>query len=49
MSNSTLREMFNFYFSRVFINKVLIKYSFLQGDSALGYHSMKFKHFPDTS
>ena len=28
---------------------VLIKSSFFQGDWALGYHSMKFKHFPDIS
>ena len=27
----------------------LTKLLFLQGDWALGYHSMEFRHFPDTS
>ena len=28
---------------------VLTKFLFWQGDMALGYHSMDFRHFPNTS
>ena len=43
-----LREKFNFCFSRDFL-LVLTKFSFWQQDWALGYHSMKFRHFPNIS
>ena len=46
MRNSALWEKFNFCFSRDFL-LVLTKFSFWQGGWALGYHSMKFRHFPD--
>ena len=41
MWNCTLREKFCFCFSRVFL-LVLTKFSFRQGDWALGHHSLKF-------
>ena len=42
MWNSALREKFNFSFLVVFK-----KLSFWQGEWALGYHCMKFRHFSD--
>ena len=48
MWNSALREKFNFYFCKSFL-LVLTKFSFWQEDWALGYHSMKFRLFPDIS
>ena len=42
MWNSTLREYFNFCFSREFL-LVLAKFPFWQEDWALGYHSLKFE------
>ena len=49
MSNNTLREKFNFYFSRVFFLLVLTKLWFWEEDWPLVYHSMKFWDFPDIS
>ena len=46
--NGTLREKFSLGFFKRFL-LVLTKFSFWQGDWALGYHSMKFRHFPDIS
>ena len=46
MWNSTPREKFNRYFLGTFL-PVLTKLSFWQGDWALGYHSMKFRYFPN--
>ena len=46
ISNSALWERLNFGFSRVFLVE-LTKFSFRQGDCALGYHSMAFRHFLD--
>ena len=45
ISNSALREKFNFCFFKSFL-LVLTKFLFWQGDWALGYHSMKVRHFP---
>ena len=47
MSNSTQTEKFNFFFQEFL--PVLTKLSFWQGDWALGYHSINFRHFPDAS
>ena len=41
MRNSALQEKFNFCFFKRFL-LVLTKFSFWQGDWALGYYSMKF-------
>ena len=46
MSNSALREKFNFCFFKSFL-LVLIKFLFWQEDWAPGYHSMTFRHLPD--
>ena len=43
MSNSVIRQKFNFYFLRVFC------FSFWQEDWELVYHSIKLRHFPDIS
>ena len=48
MWNSALREKFKFLFFKSFL-QVLTKFSFWPEDWALGYHSMKFRHFPDIS
>ena len=44
MSHSALRKKFNFCFSRAFL--LVLKFSFCQGNWALGYHSMEFGQFP---
>ena len=41
-------EKFNFCFSKSFL-VVLTKFSFWQEDWALGYHSIRFRLFPDIS
>ena len=38
----------NFYFSRIFLT-LLTKFLYLQEEWALGYHSMKLRHFSDIS
>ena len=45
--NGALLENFSFYFSGCFagIGGMFI----LAGDCGLGYHSMKFRHFPEVS
>ena len=48
MWSSALWEKFNVCFSRVFL-LALRKPSIWQGDWALAYHSMGFRHFPDIS
>ena len=45
--HGALREGFNFYFWTVLL--ILAKFSFWPGDWALGYHSMRFRHFPNVS
>ena len=47
MWNSAPRENFNGYFSDFFANTN--KKNILAGVLALGYHSMKFRHFPNIS
>ena len=47
MLNSTLREKFNFCFSRVFPNSN--KNLFWKEDWAIGYGSINFRKFPDLS
>ena len=48
MGSSALREKFSFCFFKSFLLAVA-KFSIWQGDWALGYHSMGFRHFPDIS
>ena len=48
MWSSSLLEKSNFCFSRVFL-LALTKFLIWQGDWALGYHSMEFRHSPDIS
>ena len=47
ISNSALLEKFKEFLKSVLL--VLTKFSFWQGDWAIGYHSMKFRHFSDIS
>ena len=47
MWNSTLRKSLIFIFQEFLL--VLTKFSFRHKDWALGYHSVKFRHFPDIS
>ena len=46
MNNRVPWEKFNCYFFGTFL-LVLAKFLFLQGRWALGYHSMKLRHFPN--
>ena len=46
--DEALRERFNRYFSGLFL-LVLAKFSFWQGEWALGYHFLRFRPFPNVS
>ena len=48
MRNSEMRESFSFCLLAVFL-LVSTKFSFWDGDWALGYNSMRFRSFPDLS
>ena len=48
MWKSAQRDKFSFGFIKRFL-LVIAKLSFRQGDWALGYHSMGFRHFPNIS
>ena len=48
MWSTELRERFNYYFWGHLCH-YKTKFSFWRGDWALGYHSVKFRHFPNIS
>ena len=48
VKHSALREKFNFLFFKNFLI-VIAKFSFWEGDWAVGYYSMGFRHFCDSS
>ena len=47
-TNFSFHVKVSFLFFKSFL-RVLTKLSFWQGGWALGYHSLKFRHFPDIS